>query len=63
MNERDKLISRLKILIDIHTAKQKKYQEENKLSSDVGCITREAYEIAELFPQVLKLGITLDDLH
>lgn len=55
MNERDKLIHRLKSLIEANAIKQRLYQEQNGVSSDVGCLTKEACEMASLFPQMQRL--------
>ena len=62
MDEKQQLINRLKVLIKINQAKQKKYQDENGLSSDVGCITRESFEMARLVPKMQSLNIKLEDI-
>lgn len=62
MDERDKLIHRLKMLVAANNIKQEQYRKENNLSEDVGGITREACTIASLVPQMLLLGVTFDDL-
>lgn len=62
MTEREQLISKLKTLVKINAIKQKQYQEENGLSPDCGCITREGCEMASLYPQMQKLDVTFDDV-
>jgi hypothetical protein len=62
MSDRDRLIIRLKNLLAIHKAKQEKWQAENKLRPDVGCLTREACIITCLYPQMRQLGVTFNDV-
>jgi hypothetical protein len=62
MDERDKLIYRLKMLVAASDIKQEQYRKENNLSEGFGCITRETFAIAFLIPQMNRLGITFDDL-
>ncbi len=61
MNEKEKLISRLKALIKRNDEKQLQYQHENGLSEEVGCLTREAYVLVTLIPEMERLGIKISD--
>lgn len=61
MNERDELINRLTYLIKEHKIKLKRFQEENNLSEEVGCITREACEIMSWLPRMRRLNVSFDD--
>ena len=60
MSERDKLILKLKHLIQTNALKQQQYQEENN-NPEVGYLTREACVMASLLPQMQSLGITFED--
>lgn len=60
--DRQELMNKLQQLIKTHNEKQKKYQEENNLGPEVGCITRESCEIMSLLPQMRRLDVTLDDV-
>jgi hypothetical protein len=61
MNDKEQLITKLKILIEASDIKQKKYQEENNYPVDIGCITRETCKMASLVPQMICLGVTFED--
>lgn len=61
MNEREQLICRLKSLLETHKLKQRQYQEENNLGSEVGCISRESLIIASLLPQMQALKVSFED--
>lgn len=41
----------------IHDAKQNKYQLENGYGDDVGCLTREACQLAALLPRLQDYGL------
>jgi len=58
MCERDKLIIRLQELYRIHNEKCKNHNQK----PEVGSLTREAFEIASLLPEMMRLNIKLEDL-
>jgi len=58
---RQALIARIKDLLKKHNAKVVAFQQKNGYSDEVGCMTREACELARLQPVMHKLGVTLDD--
>lgn len=60
-NERELLIQKLKHLIEANEIKQREYQQQNNVSPECGCITKEACMMASLLPQMQKLGVTFDD--
>lgn len=61
-NERDSIILRLKNLYAIHEAKQEEYQKKYNTGPEVGFATREACLITKLYPTMLRLNITFDDI-
>jgi hypothetical protein len=60
-DKRALLIAKLKSLSEAHNEKQRQYQLENNLSSEVGCFTKEICLIASLMPLVWQLGVTVDE--
>lgn len=61
MNEREKLIVRLKRLMKSNSEKQKLLQEENNVGPEVGFLTEEVCVITSLSMEMRRLGVTFDD--
>ena len=61
VDEREKLILKLKTLLKIHNAKMEQWQKDNNLSTEVGCITREAFIMTSLIPEMQRLKISIED--
>jgi Trp operon repressor len=62
VSEKEKLITRIRILSAIHKTKQEAWQKEKGMSSECGCITRESCIIASLYPEMQRLGVTFNDI-
>lgn len=59
LNEREKLIQKLKLLLEKHKIKQEKCPECN--GELCGSLTKEAISIMRLYPQMQQLRVTFDD--
>jgi hypothetical protein len=64
MCEREELLKKMKEYKRISEEKKKEYYKEEyyKYNPECGCIVREDIMIMAMLPQMLKLGITLEDL-
>jgi len=60
-DERQLLIQRLKCLMETNEIKQQKYQQQNGINYECGCITRESVIMASLLPKMQELGVGFDD--
>lgn len=60
--DRQELISYLKHIVCVNNAKQKQYQLETNSSDEVGFLTRETVLLAGYVPQMIRLGVTIDDI-
>lgn len=60
-DERDRLVARMRKLVEINRIKQKIYQKENNLGPEVGFLTREDCEMACLYIKMQSLGVTFND--
>lgn len=58
--ERQALITKVKILMRLNEIKQKRYQEEHN-NPELGCLTRESFQLLALIPKMASLGIKWED--
>lgn len=60
MTERDKLIVKLRRLIEINAAKQERYSQRYN-NTECGYLTKEAVIMMSLLPKMRMLGVTFED--
>ena len=62
MNEKEKLINRLKILFRAEKEKKDQIRAEKNIDPEIGFLVKESFVIASLIPEIQQFNITFDDL-